>query len=190
MDVRMRYREILLVVLVCIVLVSLMDAITNSLDIEKFSWDFQFYISLSERGFDARPMLSPFAYRYPTPFIAAGLCSIFGVPTESGFRMVAYMGAILQLCGVFLLVRCFIKSKGGAYLAMFVTALSFFNIKFLVFDVYRPDHFAYAFLLLGFYLFVKRRYYLLLITTAAGVQFREFVLVPMLAYLVTLAASK
>lgn len=167
-----------------------MDILTNKMDIITYNWDFRHYIALAEEGFAARPLFSPYAYRYPTPFIAAWLSSAFNISTESGFKVIAYFGAVLQLSCLYFIVHQFTKSKRGAYIAVFVTAFSLFNVKFLMFDVFRPDHLAYALVLLCFYLAVQHSFYLLLIVTVIGVQFREFVLVPLLAYLLSLSADR
>ena len=171
-------------------LVVLIDRLTNQLDIGKYSWDFNSYIALAEKGFNARPLLSPFAYRYPTPFIAAEIRSVLGFSLAAGFRTLAYLGAVLQLVGVFLFVRRFSRSDFGSWFALLLTAFSAFNVKFLMFDVYRPDHLAYAFVLLGLYLALTSSVYSLVLVSTLGVQFREFVILPMLAYLLSLGSTR
>jgi len=185
----MKYRNIFLATLASVVLVSLIDAFTNAIDIAKYSWDFRHYIALAEQGFKAQPLLSPFAYRYPTPFIAMALRSFCGIPTEMGFKAVAYLGAILQLVGVFIFVQHFTKSRKSAYVALLTTALAFCNVKSLMFDVYRPDHMAYVLVILGFYCGLTSRFYGLLLITAIGVQFREFAILPLIAFITALAAG-
>ncbi|MDD5678986.1 MAG: hypothetical protein PHW60_13515 [Kiritimatiellae bacterium] len=185
----MKFRDIFLSALVSVVIVLLIDAATNTLDIAKYSWDFRHYIALAEQGFKSQPLLSPFAYRYPTPLIAAGLTAFLGIPTAMSFKVIAYFGALLQLMGVFFFVQHFAKSRKSAFVALLVTAFSLCNVKFLLFDVYRPDHMAYAFVILGFYFGLTSRFYRLLITSAIGVQFREFAVLPLIAFMAALAAG-
>ncbi len=66
---------------------------------------------------------------------------------------------------------------------MTVTALSLFNVKFLLFDIYRPDHLAYALILLQTYLALKKKFVPLLIVTLVASQIREFNIAPLVAYL-------
>lgn len=185
-----RLRAILVPLIISIALVLLLDGMTNEINVEKLDSDFQWYIALSEQGFRATPLISPFAYRYANPFLVGGLRRFMGIPTRSGFELSAYLGATLQLFGVFLLVLYVTKSRKSAYIALLVTALSLFNIKFLLFDPYRPDHFAYASILLAFYFCLTNRFYLLLIVTAIGLQFREFVVVPLLSHMMSLVAQR
>ena len=128
-----------------------LDIITNTIDTKKYAWDFLYYIAMAKDGFNAQPLASPFAYRYLTPLIVNGITGISSLSIEHGFLLVAYLGAIAQLAGIFFFTNWLTNSRKGAYLAMLVTALSLFNIKFLLFDIYRPDHLAYALILLQTY---------------------------------------
>lgn len=186
----MKTKDILLALAVACVLVLGIDLITNSLDTLKFTWDFKYYIGITEHGFNAKPLISPFAYRYPTPFLAAGFIAVLHVTIEQAYRMIAYMGGILQLFSVFLIVYHFFKSTKAAFLAMLVVAFSLMNLKFLLFDVYRPDHLAYAFVTLGLYFALTQRFYLLLITSCIAVQFREFGILPLFSYFLYLLYTK
>jgi len=171
--------------LLAILLVAALSRVTNSLDTTKFSWDFRYYIGMAQHPFSP-PEASPFAYRYATPLLAWVVSNAAGLSTEAAFRTVAYVGAVLQLLGVFLFAWWLTDSAGGAYLALLVTAFSLFNVKFLLFDVYRPDHLAYAFILLQTYFALKKQYWPLLLTTVLAVQIREFNIAPLVAYLFVL----
>lgn len=186
----MNFKDFLILSFICISLIIAIDYCTSELDIISFSWDFAYYIAMAEHGFSTKPLVSPFVYRYPTPLIARMLSSQFGLSTAMAFKAIAYVGAFLQLSSVFAFVQYITKSQKSAYLAMLVTVLSLSNIKFLQFDVYRPDHLAYALIVLNVYLIVKQRFYLLLIATTISVQFREFALVPLLAYWLTLVMEQ
>ena len=171
------------------VLVAALALTTNSLDTTKFSWDFRYYIGMAQRPF-APPLASPFAYRYATSLLVYGLSEIFGLSIDSGFRGLAYGGGVLQLLGVFLFTNWFTRSARGAYVALLVTAFSLFNVKFLLFDVYRPDHLAYALILLQTYFALNQKFWLLLICTLLASQVREFNLIPLLAYLLALSKAQ
>lgn len=159
-----------------------MDILTNSLDIQKNGWDFVYYIAMAKDGFYSSLLASPFAYRYLTPFLVHGL-SLVGIPIKVGFSFLAYVGGIAQLTGIFFLIKWLYASTKGAYLAMAVTVLSIYNIKFLLFDIYRPDHLAYGLILLQTYLALKKNFFPLLAITVIASQIREFNIIPLAAYL-------
>jgi hypothetical protein len=169
--------------LLSLVLVIGISAATNTVDINAFTSDFNYYIAMAQYGF-AKPGASPFAYRYLTTLIVHGLAGSLGISIGAGFRTVAYAGAFLQLFGVFLFSRWFTRSLQGAYVALLVTAFSLYNVKFLFFDVFRPDHLSYALILLQTYLAFKRKFVPLLVVTLIASQIREFNLLPLVAYLV------
>lgn len=159
-----------------------LSVLTNSLNTEGNAWDFIYYMAMAKDGFHAEPMASPFAYRYLTPLLVNGL-SLLGLSIEHGFSFIAYFGALAQLTGIFFFVKWLTQSSKGAYLAMGATALSLFNIKFLLFDIYRPDHLAYGLILLQTYFAFTKRFWPLLITTIIASQIREFNIIPLIAYL-------
>ena len=178
----MKTRELLWILLLAALTTLGLDLVTNAINMQGNAWDFLYYIALAKDGFHADPLASPFAYRYLTPFIVHGF-SLLGFSIERGFGIIAYFGAIMQLTGIFFFVKWLGNSTKGAYLAMAVTALSLFNVKFLLFDIYRPDHLAYALILLQTYLAFNRKFLPLLLTTLIASQIREFNIIPMVAYL-------
>jgi len=161
-----------------------LDIITNTIDTKKYAWDFLYYIAMAKDGFNAQPLASPFAYRYLTPLIVNGITRISSLSIEHGFLLVAYLGAIAQLAGIFFFTNWLTNSHKGAYLAMLVTALSLFNVKFLLFDIYRPDHLAYALILLQTYFAFEKKFLPLLIVTIIASQIREFNIIPLIAFLI------
>ena len=180
----MKTRDILRVVFISAIIAFGLDLVTNSVDTKKYAWDFVYYIAMAKDGFHAQPMASPFAYRYLTPLIVNGITRIFSLSIENGFHVVAYFGAIAQLTGVFFFTNWMTKSRKGAYLAVLVTAFSLFNVKFLLFDIYRPDHLAYALILLQTYFAFEKKFLPLLVTTLIASQIREFNIIPLVAYLI------
>ena len=180
----MKTRNVLWVVFISAVIVFGLDLVTNSVDTKKYAWDFVYYIAMAKDGFHAQPMASPFAYRYLTPLIVNGITRISSISIENGFLVLAYFGAITQLTGIFFFTNWLTKSRKGAYLAMLVTAFSLFNVKFLLFDIYRPDHLAYALILLQTYFAFEKKFLPLLVTTIIASQIREFNIIPLVAYLI------
>lgn len=180
---------VVLVFLISILIILGLDALTNSIDITKNQWDFIYYIAMSKDGFNAEPLASPFAYR----FFTTGLVNLLfrlGLSIESGFRLIAYLGAFTQLTGIFFFVRWATRSARGAWIALFITAFSLFNVKFLLFDPFRPDHLAYALILLQTFFAFERKFAPLLALTLIGSTIREFNLVPLAAYIFMLAREK
>ena len=179
----MKTRDIAWIVILSTCGVIGLDILTNSIDTKKYAWDFLYYIAMAKDGLNAQPMASPFAYRYLTPLIVNFVSKITSLSIENGFLLIAYFGAITQLTGIFFFTNWLTRSRKGAYLAMTVTAFSLFNVKFLLFDIYRPDHLAYALILLQTYFAFEKKFLPLLITTIIASQIREFNIIPLAAYL-------
>jgi len=171
---------------VILMLLILIDKITNSFDIDKYVWDFKYYIAFAEDGFAMKDLISPVAYRYMTPFLASGLHQIFSLSIPESFKLLAYIGLWLQLVGIYFFVLYYTKSLRGAVFATLVTAFSVVNVKFLLFDPFRPDLFAYFFVLVAIYLAFRKKVIWLLVISAFGVQFREYAIVPLIAYFINL----
>lgn len=185
----MNRKEIITVSLISIAVILLLDLLTNSLDTTHNGWDFVYYIAMAKDGLNAEPLASPFAYRFLIPGLV-NLLSRTGLSIESGFKLIAYIGAFTQLTGIFLFVRWLGRSSRGAWIALLVTAFSLFNVKFLIFDPFRPDHLAYALILLQTYFALKRKFLPLLLLTLIGSMLREFTLIPIFAYIFMLTREK
>ena len=185
----MNRKELITVSLISIAVILLLDLLTNSLDTTHNGWDFVYYIAMAKDGLNAEPLASPFAYRFLIPGLV-NLLSRTGLSIESGFKLIAYIGAFTQLTGIFLFVRWLGRSSRGAWIALLVTAFSLFNVKFLIFDPFRPDHLAYALILLQTYFALKRKFLPLLLLTLIGSMLREFTLIPIFAYIFMLTREK
>jgi hypothetical protein len=173
-----------------LLLIIFIDIMTNRLDISKYAWDFKYYIAFAKEGFAMKDLISPVAYRYMTPFLAGGLHRIFGISVTDAFIILSYIGLWMQLMGSYLFVLYYFKSFKAAVSATLVVAFSAVNVKFLLFDPFRPDLFGYIFVLLGTYFALKKQVWALILVSAFGVQFREFALVPLVAYIAVLFVSK
>lgn len=179
-------REVLSAAAVSLLLVVGLDLITNSLDIGVFHWDHDWYIDMARHGFASEMLTAPFAYRFGTPLLAGGVHAASGLSLEWSFRLIAYAGAVLQLTGLYWMLRWLGGSVRHAAVAVLIVGIEPMNLRFLLFDVYRPDHLAFAFVLLCTWLAWTDRTTALITATVVGLQFREFVFVPLLAHAVAL----
>ena len=174
---------------VSIAVVILIDILTNGIT-EKLLFDSNVYIGMAEQGFASELRISPFIYRYAAPFLAGITHRFTDLSVYKSFKVITYIGAISELLGVFLLVRHLTKSEKGAYIGMLAVAFSLYNIKYPLYDVYRPDILAYPIILISTWLAFKNYFLPLLLTTMIGLQIREFVIAPLLAYLATKLQSE
>ena len=177
-------RKYVIPLLASISLVLLVDALTNGAT-EKYLFDSNFYLGIAEHGFERDLLVAPFIYRYGTPILAGTLYRITGLSIYKSFKLLAYLGLIGQLFGSYLVVHFLTKSRKSAYVGMAVVAFSMYNMKYLLFDVYRADTLAYAFILLCTWFAWKRQFLPLILITTVGLQVREFVAVPLLAFLLS-----
>ncbi len=175
------WRTFLLPLLVALALVILIDLFTNSIEpfLDDYTWDFLFYIDMAEHGFDGEyGGVAPFAYRYGSTLPARLLHTWFGLSIYASFRIIAYAGAVSTLFLVYALVKYLGFSRRSALLCMLVTALARSQVKFLLFDPYRPDHLAYPLMVLAIILLLERRWWLVVLISVVGLQIREFLLIP------------
>ena len=156
-----------------------LDQFTNSLNIHRYVWDHYHYIDMAENGLSGNlGLVAPYAYRPLTPLLAGGLADLTGRSVIAGFRIIAYAGAIAQLVLAYALARQFTRKTWAALVVMLATSLSTFNVKFLLFDIYRPDHLAFPLILIGMIGLLRRQYLLVVLAAAVGVLAREFALLP------------
>lgn len=160
------------------------NIVTNSLDINRYAWDFIHYIDMAENGVAGNPgLVAPYAYR-PIPSLLAGAFSdVTGRSTLLGFRLVAWAGVWAELVLAFALARQFTTRFWGALAVMLIVSMSTFNARFYVFDPFRPDPLAFPLLLLGLIGLVRRRGHrgwdvVIVGTAIVGSGIREFTLIP------------
>jgi hypothetical protein len=162
----------------CIALTLFVDVFTNHIGEPRF--DGQEYANIAANGLIGNDDVeAPFAYRIAVSTVAGATMSLFNTSVQTAFTLNAYVGAVLQLFGVFILARWLDAEMWPALVMVAVVGLSFAQVKFLLFDVYRPDHFAHGLFLLALLFLMRRRYLWLLIAVAVGLLFREFLLVPL-----------
>jgi len=92
--------DVLWAVFISVIVIAALDLATNSLDTEKYAWDFVYYIAMARDGFDAQPLASPFAYRYLTPLLVNWISQATRLSIEEGFTVVAWVGALAQAAGI------------------------------------------------------------------------------------------
>jgi len=182
--------------LACLLAVMALDGLTNELDTARYYWDFALYYDMAENGLvDNDHLVAPFAYRFATPLLARGLGDIlpegreivilasadgalFATRTFRGFRLIAIAGAAAQLALVFVLAERVGVNPRRALVPVAAVALSLYNVRFLLFDVSRPDHLAYPLMAIGLLAAVRRDVLLCLVVSCAGLMVREFLIIP------------
>jgi len=181
-------KQSITVVLISLLLVIGIDLVTNDLNTERYFWDFAFYFDMADHGLVGNDHLwAPLAYRPATPLLAGALSDIFSLSTVSGFKVIAYIGAVAQLTLVFALANHVRADFWRGLALVTVVALSLYNVKFLLFDVSRPDHLAYPLMILAMLALFRRRWALCLAVCCAGLLVREFLIIPAVIMLVVLA---
>jgi hypothetical protein len=187
--------QVAAVALLAAVLVLGLDAVTNSLDISRYAWDFIHYIDMAERGVAGNPnLVAPYAYRPIPPLLAGAFADATGRSVHLGFRFVAWAALWAELVLAFALARQFTSKSWGALAVMLIVSVSTFNVRFYVFDPFRPDPLAFPLLLLGLIGLVRRRgsraWDIVIVGTAVvGAGIREFTVIPALLLAARLAAD-
>lgn len=167
-----------------VLIVGILRAITPEYDVRPSKFDSFYYFDMAARGISGNDQLrAPFAYRVVTPWLARQLAGVLQLPLEEGFRILAYGGGVAQLVLAFLLARSVSRSPGAAMVAALVVALSLFNVRFLLFDPYRPDSLGYPLFLGAALALVRGHLAACYLVAAAGLFVREFMIIPLLALL-------
>lgn len=176
-----------MMIVLCLLGVVVLDLLTNTLNTTYYQWDFVQYYDMAENGiFNNDHLIAPFAYRFVTPLLAGVIADLSNVSTETGFRVVAYVGAVAQLALVFVLAQAFNPDKKRAGVPVLVVAFSLYNVKFLLFDVSRPDHLAYPLMVVAVLALFRRNIVVCLVASCAGLLVREFLIIPPVILLVEL----
>jgi len=167
-----------LALLVSVLCAVVIDMLTNTPEFKQMPWDTRYYYLLAERGLDSRDLIAPYVYRYLNPLLAHGLAAAFIITTFTALKIIAYWGAISQLFTIYLLTRHLGFRLRASLVAMLVTAFSMWNLKFLMFDSFRPDHLAYALMALAVLALLSRHPLWCLALSAIGLQTREYLAIP------------
>lgn len=184
------WRQFAVVTAASVSAVAILELTTGMINVERFTWDNVRYIRMAQSWFAPETMTSPFAYRWGTPLLARLLSDVLGVSLTTGFRLLAWSGAVLQLISVFYLVQAVCRSAKAAWAGWAAVLLSVWNVRFLMFDPLRPDHLAYPIVILASLAAAKRRWGWVIALTLLGAPFREFTVVPLLAVIAVLALGR
>ncbi len=182
---RKKWIEALAVLAIALACILVVDRLTNRLDqVVGHTWDFVYYIDMAEHGLIGNTQLvSPYAYRWLTPWIAGIINQTFHQSTYVGFRLTAYAGLTAMLVGVYLFARRFKAGVLPALMLMFVPVLGLFNVKFLLFNSFRPDQLAYPLMVFSILALLDRRWGIALLLSLIGLQTREYLIIPPLIIL-------
>jgi hypothetical protein len=172
--------------------IVVIDLVTNSVtEFQGVSWDFARYIDMAENGIRNNPnLIAPFAYRPLNPLLAGWLMRFFNFSTWKAFKLIAWAGAALNLLTLYwTLVRMGYKSK-DILIVLEIVSLQFFQIKFLMFDPFRPDHLIFPLINLAYLALIANLPILLAIIVSLGLFVREFIILPLAVYLVDFVKNK
>ncbi len=157
-----------------------LDLMTPAFDARTYRWDSAIYLDMAERGVRGNEgLVAPFAYRFVTPLLARRLARWLPLSIDDGFRIVTYTGIVAELVFVFALARLVAASTRAAFVVMAVAGLSLFNVRFLLFDPYRPDALAFPLALASICLVLSGRPGPAALLAAGGLLVREFLLAPL-----------
>jgi hypothetical protein len=176
--------EYLAVLVLAVALIVLIDAFTNDLDTKKYSWDFNYYKDMAENGIGPTNtnLKSPYVFRFISPLIA-GLLQKSGIDAYKSFKIISYFGALSLL----LLVYFFSSQAGGdmrtGFICLLTIGLSSIYVKFLQFDVFRPESLAYPLLVIAVWAAWKGYFKICLLISGIGLQCREFLIIPLILIL-------
>ena len=180
------------IVLFSLAIILTIDLVTNAVtEFQGVSWDFTRYIDMAENGIRNNPnLVAPFAYRPLTPLLAGWLMRIFQFSSWKAFKLIAYSGAALNLLTLYwLLDRMGYKFK-NILIVLEIISLQFFQIKFLMFDPFRPDHLVFALINLAYLVLMADLPFLLAAVVSLGLLVREFIVLPLAVYLADFIKSK
>ncbi len=180
------------ILLFCACQYFVIDLVTNSVtEFQGVSWDFARYIDMAESGIRNNPnLIAPFAYRPLNPLLAGWLMRFFNFSTWKAFKLIAWAGAALNLLTLYwILVRMGYKSK-DILIVLEIVSLQFFQIKFLMFDPFRPDHLIFPLIKLAYLALITNLPILLAIIVSLGLFVREFIILPLAVYLADFVKNK
>lgn len=123
---------------------------------------------------------APWAYRPITPLAARAISDVLGQPLEIGFSVLSFMSLVAQLVLVFAFARHFGADFRASILVMVFTGLAYYNLRYSLADIYRPDTLAYPLMLLGLLTYFQNRTGWCILICCIGILTREFLAIPAL----------
>jgi hypothetical protein len=179
------FRDYAIASALAILMVVIVDCFTNSIDVNMYQWDMIYYIDMANNGIIGNPkLLAPFAYRFVLPVSLGMISRFFTIPLESVFVGAAYIGSISQLILVFALSRHFNLKLLHSLGIMTAIAFSLDHVKYLLFDVYHSDQFAFPLICISILAFIKGKKAIAFWVAALGLFIREFLILPLIVLFV------
>jgi len=163
-----------LIFFIFLLVVIAIDYFTNNLEVSYMPWDIKYYYLLAERGLEGEK-IAPYIYRYATPFLAHTISIFYHLPTYQAYTVIAYLGAISQLFFLYLLLRTLGFSYKSSFFSCLFIAFCQYNVKYLLFDVSRPDHLAYFWVIITSWAYFSGHLFWCGFLSILGLQFREHI---------------
>jgi hypothetical protein len=174
----------LMAVLVAVVVVWLVGYFTNHMTPE---WDMLYYQDMAAHGIlGNHHLVAPFAYRPAAPLLIGAIARATHANYADTFRICALIMSIVFIVACFVYARVHQGSNRAALFAAVLIALNAAVVKSNAFSGSMVDIYAYPLLMLGFWAVLARRFYLVLLVSAAGLFFKEFLLLPLITQAGTL----
>lgn len=172
------------ILLIAIANILIIDLLTNSVtEIQGVSWDFAHYIDMAENGIrNNANLIAPYAYRPLNPLLAGWLIRILDISTWKAFKLIAYSGAALNLITLYWLLERMGYQFKHIMFVLEIISLQFFQIKFLLFDPFRPDHLVFPLINLAYLSLIANLPILLGGIVSLGLFAREFIIFPLVVY--------
>lgn len=175
---RLALRGFLTAVLVAAVVVLLVGRFTNRLDPV---WDVSYYQDMAANGILGNHHLAaPYAYRPAAPLVIGAVARAGHTSYTDTFRTCAQVMSAVFILVCFVFGRANQGSDRAALFAAVMIALNMYIVKWNVLAGGMVDIYAYPLLLLGFWAVMARRFYVVLLISAAGLFVKEFLLLPLL----------
>lgn len=173
------------VVAFTLAILFIIDRLTNSIiDLPWAAWDFNHYIQMAERGLAGNPgLVAPYAYRPLTPLLAGWMMHAFSISSWRAFKLIAWAGAALNLVTLCWLLRRAGRRFSTCLFVIGIIALGQYQVKFLFFDPFRPDHLAFPLINLAYLALWADMFLPAALVISLGLLAREFLLLPIGALL-------
>lgn len=183
--------EYVAVVLLAFGLVALMSLYTRSnYTVVDGTLDPARTLMIARDGWLGNPnLIAPWAYRPLTPLVARSISDVLGSPLETGFAVLSVSGMAALLVLVYGYARSFAADFRAGLVVMLVMWLSYYNMRFSLADIYRPDSWAYALVVLALLLLQGKRFGWCLLICSIGLLVREFMVIPALLLAITLVVQ-
>jgi hypothetical protein len=127
--------------------------------------------------------VAPYAYRPLTPLLAGWIMRTFGFSAWRAFKQIAWAGAAFNLVTLCWLLRQAGRRFSTCLFVIAIIALGHYQVKFLFFDPFRPDHLAFPLINLTYLALWADLFLPAVLVVSLGLLAREFLLLPVGAHL-------